>query len=185
MPVDAVRFIHEAKDDNAKGRLFEAARSGHVAVLIGSTAKMGVGTNMQNLLVAIHTSTAHGAPRTSSSATAAASVMATRTPSLIIGVSNFYLTRAKSEADIAGLQGAGRTLLPRLQADFRASGLLQGEAVNIFAVVVVPDEVDGGDEFTLAGPNCSPTRLEELVPPPLVERVRICERQVKHPIVEW
>lgn len=54
MPADAVRFIHEARDDNAKGRLFEAARSGHVAVLIGSTAKMGVGTNVQNRLIAMH-----------------------------------------------------------------------------------------------------------------------------------
>ena len=54
MPADAIRFIHEARDDNAKGRLFEAARSGHVAVLIGSTAKMGVGTNVQNRLVAMH-----------------------------------------------------------------------------------------------------------------------------------
>ncbi|HQZ35697.1 MAG TPA: hypothetical protein PK020_14835, partial [Ilumatobacteraceae bacterium] len=54
MPADAVRFIHEARDDNAKGRLFEAARAGHVAVLIGSTAKMGVGTNVQNRLVAMH-----------------------------------------------------------------------------------------------------------------------------------
>ncbi len=54
MPADAIRFIHEAKDDTAKGRLFEAARSGHVAVLIGSTAKMGVGTNVQNRLIAMH-----------------------------------------------------------------------------------------------------------------------------------
>lgn len=54
MPVDAVRFIHEAKDDKAKGRLFAAARSGHVAVLIGSTGKMGVGTNVQNRLIAMH-----------------------------------------------------------------------------------------------------------------------------------
>ncbi|GAB3868506.1 hypothetical protein GCM10028801_44530 [Nocardioides maradonensis] len=54
MAPDAVRFIHEAKNDAAKARLFASARSGHVAVLIGSTAKMGVGTNVQNRLTAMH-----------------------------------------------------------------------------------------------------------------------------------
>ncbi len=54
MPLDAVRFMHEAKNDAAKGRLFAAARSGHIAVLIGSTEKMGVGTNVQARLVAMH-----------------------------------------------------------------------------------------------------------------------------------
>lgn len=54
MPADSIRFMHDAKDDTAKGRLFAAARSGHVSVLIGSTAKMGVGTNVQNRIVALH-----------------------------------------------------------------------------------------------------------------------------------
>ncbi len=54
MAPDAVRFIHEAKNDAAKARLFASARAGHVAVLIGSTAKMGVGTNVQNRLSAMH-----------------------------------------------------------------------------------------------------------------------------------
>ncbi|MGC0371280.1 helicase [Microbacterium sp. SLBN-111] len=54
MPPDSIRFIHEARDDKAKGRLFAAARAGHVAVLIGSTSKMGVGTNVQNRLSAMH-----------------------------------------------------------------------------------------------------------------------------------
>jgi len=44
MPREAVRFIHEAKTDRDKAQLFAACRSGSVAVLIGSTEKMGVGT---------------------------------------------------------------------------------------------------------------------------------------------
>ena len=54
MPTEAIRFIHEAKNDTEKARLFAAARSGHVSVLVGSTAKMGVGTNVQSRLVAMH-----------------------------------------------------------------------------------------------------------------------------------
>ena len=54
MPPDSVRFIHDAKSDTEKGRLFAAARAGHVAVLIGSTGKMGVGTNVQNRITAMH-----------------------------------------------------------------------------------------------------------------------------------
>jgi hypothetical protein len=42
-----VRFMHEARNDSEKARLFADARAGHVAVLIGSTQKMGVGTNIQ------------------------------------------------------------------------------------------------------------------------------------------
>jgi len=49
-----VRFIHEAKSDTDKARLFEACRSGQVAVLIGSTEKMGVGTNIQARAIALH-----------------------------------------------------------------------------------------------------------------------------------
>lgn len=54
MAPDAVRFIHEAKNDSAKARLFASARAGHISVLIGSTAKMGVGTNVQNRLSSMH-----------------------------------------------------------------------------------------------------------------------------------
>ena len=54
VPQDKIRFIHEARNDVEKGRLFSAARSGHVAVLIGSTEKMGVGTNVQARAVALH-----------------------------------------------------------------------------------------------------------------------------------
>ncbi len=54
MPYEAVRFMHEAKGDAEKARLFAAARSGAVSVLIGSTEKMGVGTNVQARAVALH-----------------------------------------------------------------------------------------------------------------------------------
>lgn len=47
VPAHKVRFAHEAKNDAEKGRIFEACRTGDVAVLIGSTQKMGTGTNMQ------------------------------------------------------------------------------------------------------------------------------------------
>jgi len=54
MPGDAIRFMHEAKTDVEKARLFAAARAGHIAVLIGSTEKMGVGTNVQARAVALY-----------------------------------------------------------------------------------------------------------------------------------
>ncbi|MGO2170501.1 MAG: helicase-related protein [Micrococcaceae bacterium] len=54
MPDGAVRFMHEAKTDTDKARLFAAARTGHIAVLVGSTEKMGVGTNVQARAVALH-----------------------------------------------------------------------------------------------------------------------------------
>ncbi|GAA1532697.1 helicase-related protein [Brevibacterium picturae] len=54
MPGESIRFIHEAKTDVDKARLFAAARAGHVAVLIGSTQKMGVGTNIQTRAVALY-----------------------------------------------------------------------------------------------------------------------------------
>lgn len=46
-----IRFIHEARNDTEKGRLFAAARSGQIAVLMGSTSKVGVGTNIQKRAV--------------------------------------------------------------------------------------------------------------------------------------
>ena len=54
VPAAKVRFMHEANNDRAKARLFEQARTGHVSVLIGSTEKMGVGTNVQRRAVALH-----------------------------------------------------------------------------------------------------------------------------------
>ena len=49
-----VRFMHDAKTDKAKAELFAAARAGKVAVLIGSTSLMGVGTNVQDIAIALH-----------------------------------------------------------------------------------------------------------------------------------
>jgi hypothetical protein len=54
VPAEKVRFVHEAKNDKQKAELFAAARDGRVAVLIGSTEKMGVGTNVQARAVALH-----------------------------------------------------------------------------------------------------------------------------------
>lgn len=54
VPEGGIRFVHEAKNDKEKARLFSAAREGRVAVLIGSTSKMGVGTNVQARAVALH-----------------------------------------------------------------------------------------------------------------------------------
>lgn len=54
LPRESIRFIHEATNDRDKGRLFAAARAGHISVLIGSTGKMGVGTNVQDRIVAMH-----------------------------------------------------------------------------------------------------------------------------------
>ena len=54
MPPDQVAFIHEAKTDVQKKELFSKVRSGQVRVLIGSTFKMGAGTNVQDKLIALH-----------------------------------------------------------------------------------------------------------------------------------
>jgi hypothetical protein len=54
LPTDSVRFVHEAKNDTELARLFAACRTGHVAVLVGSTEKMGVGTNVQDRALALH-----------------------------------------------------------------------------------------------------------------------------------
>jgi N12 class adenine-specific DNA methylase len=54
VPQKTVRFIHGAKTDRDKVRLFAACRNGQVAVLVGSTEKMGVGVNVQPRCVALH-----------------------------------------------------------------------------------------------------------------------------------
>jgi N12 class adenine-specific DNA methylase/SAM-dependent methyltransferase len=54
MPREAIRFIHEAGTDRKKEKLFADCRSGRVRVLIGSTQKMGTGTNIQDRAVALH-----------------------------------------------------------------------------------------------------------------------------------
>ena len=54
MPESEVEFIHNADTEGKKADLFSKVRSGKVRVLLGSTAKMGAGTNVQTLLVAVH-----------------------------------------------------------------------------------------------------------------------------------
>ena len=54
IPAEQVRFIHEASTDAQKKELFAKVRSGEVRVLLGSTPKMGAGTNVQDRLIAIH-----------------------------------------------------------------------------------------------------------------------------------
>jgi len=54
MPESEVRFIHDASTDLQKSKLFDEVNRGEVRVLIGSTAKMGAGTNVQKRLVAEH-----------------------------------------------------------------------------------------------------------------------------------
>lgn len=54
LPAESVRFIHDARNDAEKARMFAAARAGHISVLVGSTGKMGVGTNVQARLAAMH-----------------------------------------------------------------------------------------------------------------------------------
>lgn len=54
VPAEKIRFIHEAKNDVEKSRLFADARNGKIAVLLGSTTKMGVGTNVQLRATALH-----------------------------------------------------------------------------------------------------------------------------------
>lgn len=54
IPVEQIRFIHEATTDAQKKELFGKVRSGEVRVLFGSTPKMGAGTNVQDRLIAIH-----------------------------------------------------------------------------------------------------------------------------------
>jgi len=54
VPEEEIAFIHDAKTQVQKAALFSKVRSGHVRILIGSTAKMGAGTNVQNKLVALH-----------------------------------------------------------------------------------------------------------------------------------
>ena len=54
MPENEIEFIHNADTEAKKAALFSKVRSGDVRVLLGSTAKMGAGTNVQSRLVAVH-----------------------------------------------------------------------------------------------------------------------------------
>ena len=54
VPAEEIAFIHTADTDMKKKELFAKVRSGNMRVLLGSTAKMGAGTNVQDRLVALH-----------------------------------------------------------------------------------------------------------------------------------
>ncbi|EJP18899.1 SNF2 family N-terminal domain protein [Peptostreptococcaceae bacterium AS15] len=54
IPKDEIAFIHEANSDKQKDELFAKVRKGEIRILMGSTQKMGAGTNVQNKLIALH-----------------------------------------------------------------------------------------------------------------------------------
>jgi CheY-like chemotaxis protein len=54
IPENEIAFIHDANTETRKSALFASVRNGDVRVLLGSTAKMGAGTNVQKRLIAIH-----------------------------------------------------------------------------------------------------------------------------------
>ena len=54
VPEEEIKFIHEAKTEKQKDDLFKKVRNGDVRVLLGSTQKMGAGTNVQDKLIALH-----------------------------------------------------------------------------------------------------------------------------------
>ena len=54
IPSDEICFIHDAKNDKARDVMFEDLRNGTKRIIIGSTQKMGTGTNIQRLMVAMH-----------------------------------------------------------------------------------------------------------------------------------
>ena len=54
VPPEEIAFIHDANTELRKAELFAKVRSGQVRFLLGSTAKMGAGTNVQDQLIALH-----------------------------------------------------------------------------------------------------------------------------------
>lgn len=54
IPENEIAFIHDANNEVKKQELFSKVRAGNIRVLMGSTAKMGAGTNCQNKIVALH-----------------------------------------------------------------------------------------------------------------------------------
>lgn len=54
IPEKEIAFIHDANTEKQKDELFSKVRKGHVRILLGSTQKMGTGTNVQNRLIATH-----------------------------------------------------------------------------------------------------------------------------------
>lgn len=54
VPAEEIAYIHDAKTEKQKSELFDKVRSGEIRILLGSTAKMGTGTNVQKKLIAVH-----------------------------------------------------------------------------------------------------------------------------------
>jgi N12 class adenine-specific DNA methylase/adenine-specific DNA methylase len=54
IPEKEIAFVHDAKTDEQREALFEKVRMGEIRILLGSTGKLGTGTNVQNKLVAVH-----------------------------------------------------------------------------------------------------------------------------------
>ena len=54
IPREEIAFIHEAGTETKKAELFAKVRSGKVRILLGSTPKLGAGTNIQDRLIALH-----------------------------------------------------------------------------------------------------------------------------------
>lgn len=54
IPREEIAFIHEANTETKKAELFAKVRSGQVRILLGSTPKLGAGTNIQDRLIALH-----------------------------------------------------------------------------------------------------------------------------------
>lgn len=54
IPENEIAYIHDAKTEKQKSELFDKVRNGEIRVLLGSTAKMGTGTNVQKKLIAVH-----------------------------------------------------------------------------------------------------------------------------------
>ncbi|WP_254047158.1 helicase-related protein, partial [Staphylococcus aureus] len=54
IPEKEIAFIHSAKNDRQREELFEKVRQGEICILLGSTEKLGTGTNIQDKLLAVH-----------------------------------------------------------------------------------------------------------------------------------
>lgn len=54
VPAEEIAFVHDAKTDEQREALFEKVRMGEIRILLGSTSKLGTGTNVQDRLIAVH-----------------------------------------------------------------------------------------------------------------------------------
>jgi hypothetical protein len=63
VPEREIAFIHDAKTDHAKKKLYDAVNAGRIRILLGSTEKLGAGTNVQQRLIAVHHLDAPWRPR--------------------------------------------------------------------------------------------------------------------------